>query len=141
MNVHVLKYFLRQLDVPWNTWLIRRCCAFMKSGYFPSAFNKNQHWSLTHRLKTAFAGYRGWDFSDGTGWNCSQIGNRTLETEKGRERDWGPGSWGARPGPQTEESLTRGERGCETASAPHQLFPTCCEALKQLLLWAVGLSC
>lgn len=85
--VHVLKFYLRPFDVPWNTWLIRRCFAFIKSGYFPSAFNKNQHWSLTHRLRTAFAGYRGWDFSRGTGWNCSRIGNRRPETKAGRGKE------------------------------------------------------
>lgn len=90
MRTHVLKYH-RQFDVPRNPWLRRRCFGFIKSDYFPSAFNKNQCWALTHKLETAFAGDRGWDCGSGTGWNCSQIGNRRPrdkggETEGGRER-------------------------------------------------------
>ena len=81
-----VKYHLRQLAVPWNIWLRPRCFAFIKSGYFPSAFHKNQHWSPTHRLKTACAGCRGQEFSGGTGWNCPQIGNRRLG-DKGGERE------------------------------------------------------
>lgn len=60
----------------------------MKSDYFLSAFNKNQRGALTHRLQTAFTGYRGWDLSRGTGWNCSQIGNR-RPGDKGGEREGG----------------------------------------------------
>lgn len=82
--MHVLKYYLRRLGVPWNTWLIRRYFAFIKSDCCLSAFNKTQRWSVTHRLQTAFAGCRGRDFSGGTGWSCSQIGNRRPETKAGR---------------------------------------------------------
>jgi hypothetical protein len=39
--------------VPLNTWFVTGHFAFIKRGYFPFAFNKNQCWFLTHRLKTA----------------------------------------------------------------------------------------
>lgn len=86
MYMQCCEYHLRQLAVPWNIWLGPRCFAFIKSDYSPSAFHKNQHWSLTHRLKTACARYRDQEFSGGTGWNCSQIGNR-RQGDKGGERE------------------------------------------------------
>lgn len=105
----------------------------MKSGYFPSAFNKNQHWSLTHRLNTASAGHRGRDFSGGTGWHCSPIGNRTLETKKGRGTAEGRGGGGnkcpvnAQQGlqgwhsPKTAQIQERGSRGLGSPAAGRPL--------------------
>lgn len=116
--MHVLKYYFRPLDVPHNTWLIRRCCAFIKPDYFPSAFNKNQRGSLTHRLETAFAGYRGWDFSGGTGRNCSQIGNRRPETKEGR----GTGKREAEQEINAELMLSEGFMAGSLGGAPERLL-------------------
>ena len=70
---------------------------FYKSDYFPSAFNKKKkkRWSLTHTLKTACTGYRGWEFQQ----------RPRLELFSNRKSNMGDKGGGAERGGQAEQEI------------------------------------
>ena len=113
----VCKISSQAASCPVERLALTTVLSFYKSDYFPSAFNKKkkkkktQLWSLTHRLKTDCAGYRGWEFQQ---WHRLELfSNRKSKT--GRQRRGGGAGRAGRAGNSGGDNVQLGKElapGC-----------------------------